>query len=163
MGFQIFSFLIAKCGLRVCVWIIFCWKHLKEKSLADGRTKWHFLWILPQRKGKQIYFIYEKNMVVSQALFKRDRIGLEFSSVYSGLLEACSLPDSIIPWIWNGVFTCGAYCVQHWLQNFKLWWQKKNVQATLNMQCTEKPFKDSGISHLLSVKCTVYKCTTVAN
>lgn len=40
----------------------------------------------------------KKNTVGSQALFKRDRIGLEFSSVYSVfLLEARSLAGSIIP------------------------------------------------------------------
>lgn len=108
--------------------------------------------------GRGSYLIYEKkNTVGSQALFKRDRIGLEFSSVYSVfLLEACSLPGSIIPWIWNGVFAYGAYCIQYWLQSVKSWWQKKNVCVKVNMQCAEKPFMDLGINQLLSVKWTLF-------
>lgn len=106
-------------------------------------------------RGKQIYFIYEKNTLVSQVLFKRGRIGLAFNSGYSEfLLEACSLPDSIIPWVWNTVCTYGAYCIQYWLQNFKSSWQKKNVQVTLNMQGTEKPLVNSGISYFF--QCNVH-------
>lgn len=104
-------------------------------------------------KGSRFILFMGEKKRVSQALFKRDRIGLEFSSFCSiFLLEACSFQNS------NSLILKWGLHMEHIAYSIgsKISSRGSKRKMYIEYAVQWKTFMDSGISYLLAVKFTLF-------